>query len=343
MTNKAAVVEKPGVLAVREVPMPEPGEYGSLCKMLYGATCTGTDGHLIRGRIPWPVTYPTVLGHESIGQIISVGRKARNHKIGDIVTRVGMWEQDCQRAGFNWNWGGFCSYGAAADFKAMRADGYGDAQLNHFRFNHVLPPEFDPRAATMIITWRETLSYMTRMGVNAGSSVLVLGSGGNGLSFTRMAKILGAAYVAVVGNAARESLAERAGADRYLDYRDADWDKTLCEGEGFDFIVDAVAARDGLDKAMRCLKPGGVCGIYGIETDPGNPVVIKPSACRGFTYYAGGYDEEETNDRVVGLVKNGALDAGIWLDIEHPFELDDIASAFKSLDEKQIVKALIKL
>ena len=47
--------------------MPEVGEYDALCDLLYGATCTGTDQHLIAGRFPWPVQYPTILGLESVG------------------------------------------------------------------------------------------------------------------------------------------------------------------------------------------------------------------------------------------------------------------------------------
>ena len=64
---KAAIIERPGVLTVKEIPMPEVGEYDALCDLLYGATCTGTDQHLIVGRFPWPVQYPTILGHESVG------------------------------------------------------------------------------------------------------------------------------------------------------------------------------------------------------------------------------------------------------------------------------------
>ncbi|MGC9394704.1 MAG: hypothetical protein ACP5J4_07600 [Anaerolineae bacterium] len=63
---KAAIVERPGVLTVKEIPMPEVGEYDALCDLLYGATCTGTDQHLIAGRFPWPGQYPTIWGHASV-------------------------------------------------------------------------------------------------------------------------------------------------------------------------------------------------------------------------------------------------------------------------------------
>jgi len=47
---KAAILEKIGVLKVRDIPEPLVGDYDVLCEMLYGATCTGTDQHNIYGR-----------------------------------------------------------------------------------------------------------------------------------------------------------------------------------------------------------------------------------------------------------------------------------------------------
>ena len=115
---KAAMVERPGFLAVREIPEPEMGEYDALCRLLYGATCTGTDNHLIAGRFPWPVTYPTVLGHESIGRVLAVGPKVRSFRTGDLITRAGTLPPP--GADFHVNWGGFAEYGIARDHWVMQ-------------------------------------------------------------------------------------------------------------------------------------------------------------------------------------------------------------------------------
>jgi len=340
---KAAVIETPGTIKIRELAMPEPGDYGALCEMLYGATCSGTDSHLLHGRLPWLWKYPTVFGHESIGRVVTVGEKVRNLRIGDLVTRVGLRRQDCLDAGLNWNWGGFCTHGVAMDYRAMREDGFDQGEYNAFRVHHVLPTDIDPRAATMIITWRETLSYLLRMGIRPGTSVLVLGSGGVGLSFIRLTKILGANVAATVGNADREEQARRAGADIYVDYKNVDWEKSLQEQGEFDFIIDSVASRDGLGRALCTLRPGGTCGVYGIVTDRENPPTVMPTNSRGFTYFPCGYDEEETNDQVIELVKAGELDAKIWIDLENPYALDEIASAYAELAKKSCIKILIQL
>src|SRR6266542_296507 len=108
---KAAVVVKPGVLGVQGVPAPQVGDYDVLCEMLYGATCTGTDQHLIAGRFPWPVRYPTVLGHESIGRVVAVGPRVRRFKPGDLVTRVGT--PPPPGSALDVNCGGYAEYGIA--------------------------------------------------------------------------------------------------------------------------------------------------------------------------------------------------------------------------------------
>ena len=116
---KALIIEKPGVLAVREISKPAVGEYDALCELLYGATCTGTDLHVIDGTFSIPVNYPSVIGHESIGRVVAVGAKVRNYKIGDLITRVGTVASEEMKI----SWGGMTQFGIARDHKAMREDG----------------------------------------------------------------------------------------------------------------------------------------------------------------------------------------------------------------------------
>jgi len=341
--NKAAIILKPGELTVREVPTPDPGPYGALCKMLYGATCTGTDSHLLAGTIPWPVSYPTVLGHESVGRVVSVGAKVKNLKIGDVVSRVGMREEDCLAAGYNHNWGGFCAYGVAMDYAAMRDGGLGEGEYGAYRVHHVVPPQIDPRAATMIITWRETQSYLNRIGVGRGSTVLVLGSGGVGLSFLMLAKAAGAKRIVSVGSEKNLSAAKRAGADAVFDYKSPDWASNARKECEFDFIIDSVASADGLDTALGALRAGGTCGVYGITSDGGRRVKISPAVTRGFAYFPCCYDEEETNGQVIDLLLKGKLDASVFMDLDKTYALDDIASAYEKLGRREHIKALVAL
>ena len=202
---KAAIVESPGVLVVREIPVPEITEYEGLCELLYGATCTGTDSHLISGHASWGFTRPAILGHESVGRVIKVGKKAKNLKVGDMF--VSCRTNPTADGKIQLCYGGFAEYGVACDFAAMKEAGIAYPPKRE-KLQMLLPAGFDPRVGTMVITWRETLSYLCRMGQMEGKSVLVLGSGGNGLALGVHAKNLGAAKVAMLGNSAQENHVE---------------------------------------------------------------------------------------------------------------------------------------
>jgi threonine dehydrogenase-like Zn-dependent dehydrogenase len=338
---KAAVIVENGRLAVQEIPEPEAGPYDALVEILYGATCSGTDLALIAGELPFRSPLPTVLGHESVGRVVAVGDRVRYLSQGDVVTRVST----PPVGGYSVSWGGFAELGIAKDYRAMLEDGESLEPFPDARRNRVLPPSMDPAAGTMVITWRETLSYLTRMGVGPGDRLLVIGSGGNGLAYVAHGANLGAGPVVMVGAAERAGLARRAGATEVLDYRADDLAGQLAAaaGEGFDYVVDAVGKKGMADLALQVLKPGGTLGIYGLH-DFGECTITPLDAGRTFTFYGGGYDEAETHERVMAFVARGKLDATIWIDpATHVYPLQRIHEAFDAVRRREVVKALISM
>ena len=158
---KAAVVENAGQLVVRELPEPPMGDYEARCEMLYGSVCAGTDTHLLHFHVPfcyW-MQMPFILGHESVGRVVDTGEKVRHLKPGDLITRVGS----PAVGGIHSGWGGFATTGMASDWRAMQEDGIDGWKDKTVQ--QILPPDVDPAVGTLFITWRETLSYMMRMGI----------------------------------------------------------------------------------------------------------------------------------------------------------------------------------
>lgn len=340
MGMKAAVVEQPGVLAVHDIPAPRVGPYDALCEILYGASCSGTDLHIIHGRFPSAVSYPTVLGHESVGQVVEIGPRVRNFRLGDVITRVAT----PAAPGYHVTWGGFAEYGIARDHWAACSDGLAQSEWARFRVNQLVPAAVSPAEATMFTTWRETLSYLLRLGVGPGSSILVLGSGGVGLSFVAQAANLQAYSIGVIGNLQREAVARAAGATEYFDYQSQHVAAAVADTQtdGFDLIVDAVGKKGMLDAALGHLKDGGTATIYGI--DDRNACTINPSHARGsFTLAQRGYDEAETHQQVSEWVLQDKLDASLWLDLQSPFSLERIVEAFDAVQQRRAVKALVQL
>ncbi len=340
---KAALIDGKGRLWVDTVPDPEPGPYDALCEILYGATCTGTDSHLIDGSFPFPPpAYPAILGHESIGRVVETGSKVRYLSVGDLVTRVGA--PPHPGGAYQVAWGGFAERGVACDHQAMQEDGLPEAEWAGARVQQVLPDGFDPAASTMIVTWRETLSFWTRLEVPDGASVLIVGTGGNALAYVAHAAHKSDRTVAVLGSPRREADARAVGATHFVPYTAEDAVDALREiaPGGFDFILDVVGKRDSLDAVLPALRPGGTISIYGMD-DFGDATLHPGRAPGPFAYTFPGYNEAESHEEVVRRMQAGALDAGHWLSLDDAFPLDRIGDAYEALASRERIKAVIQI
>ena len=89
-------------------------------------------------------------------------------------------------------WGGFAKIGIARDHQAMREDGLPEQEWCPYRIHQIVPARIDPAGAPMIITWRETLTYLTGAGARPGDDRLIIGSGGTGIAFAAHVANLGA-------------------------------------------------------------------------------------------------------------------------------------------------------
>ena len=340
---KALVVEKPGVLKVMDVAEPPMGDYEARCENLYGATCAGTDLSVIDGKFAWGNVYPSIIGHETIGRVVEVGKKVRNFKVGDLISRVYTRDTD----GVGLSWGGMSEYGLAVDTEAMWADGIPQSEWDGFRVNQVIPEGIiDPLDATMIITWRENLSWINRMGISEGEKVVVIGSGANGISIAACAAIKGG-IVTIVGNESRREQSMKTGIAAYVDYKDKDAVKKLIDDNAgeYSYIIDATGKKETLTPYMSMLKEGGTAAVYGMNdfySYTFNPI-LGPKSFRFLNSYAGVYDEAETHKEVIDLIRAGKLDASNWLDKDHIFTWENAPEAYTHVREKKAVKAVIKL
>lgn len=340
MCMKAAIIEHFGGIAIRDIPEPAIGDYEVLCEILYGTVCSGTDRHIVDGSFPWPPALPAILGHESIGRVVQRGAKVRYLDIGNMVTRVGA----PASGGYASCWGGFAEFGVALDYRAARDDGVPEAVWKEHRRQQVLPDGIDAASATLFITWRETLSYATRLGFGAGKAILVIGSGGSGLSFIAHASNLGAAIRVMSGSTQREIAARRAGASTFIDYRSPDAEERLLAASpsGYDIVVDTLGRRGGGDSAVAKLKPHGTLGVYGLD-EPSAYTISPFRADKTFRVYGGGYDEAEAHNQVLQFYEEGELPANVWLDMDKAFPLDDIALAIEAARNGTLVKPLVRI
>ena len=186
----AAIIEEPGRLTVRDVPVPKIDETECLVQILACALCNSTDRKLLDGhfRYQGPGSYPGIVGHESIGRVLECGNAVQSFREGDLVLRPAAKYTPEEGVGVGCLWGGIAQFGKVKDPL------HGGTPMHE-----IVPPDLDPVDATMLITLKETLSWLQRWPVQRGQSVVVLGSGPVGVSFGFFAKILGCHPVVVVG------------------------------------------------------------------------------------------------------------------------------------------------
>ena len=83
---KAAIVEKAGILKIKDIDVPQIGSNEVLLKVQAASICNATDNHIFHGIFDgFHDFYPQILGHEVAGEVVEVGSDVRAVKKGDIL------------------------------------------------------------------------------------------------------------------------------------------------------------------------------------------------------------------------------------------------------------------
>lgn len=342
---KAAVVSAPNQIDARDVPNPTVGPYDALVQINACGVCTGTDLHILQGRFPWLVPHPFVLGHESIGRVVSVGDRVRNYREGDLVLRPVAFRNDDVDSELRALWGGYAEYGLVADARAIveDADDPGSVQIPQFaNAQQVMPADFDPIDAGMFITFKETLSWLQQLGSVSNKSVVILGTGPVGLCFVRIAKYLGGNPVIVVGRRdSRLELATRMGADEGINTSTSELAPTirhLTDGRGADYIIEAIGNAGLLREATLGLADRGELAVYGVPPTLETTVSWSGTAPNWKLSFVKPR-EETVHDLALDLVRTGFIDLKSF--VSHVLPLSDINEAFRLVMDKEALKVVI--
>lgn len=342
---KGLVVYRDGSLKVEELPKPVIGDYQALVKNLSCGICNGTDFKLIHAHFKGFDTYPAVLGHESVGRVVEVGKKVTSFKPGDLVLRSILEKVEDDR--YASGWGSFAEYGVIGDIKAMKADGRTDF-YDIYLAQQIVPAHFDVNQAVMLITLKEVLSGIQRFGVARGSSVLIHGAGPVGLSMVRFAKLKDAGTIVISEpNAERRALAARLGADVAIDPTSEDLVSRAksIEPDGFDFVIDAVGINRLMSDSLKIVKFNGKVGVYGIAAQTNAQIDWEQAPYNWaihFVQWPTFQDEAAVHDEVVSLVDSGAIDLADFVTHVIP-GLQNFQEGFDLIPSQQGIKVTIAI
>lgn len=252
-TSLTSVVIAPGVSELRTLPLPEIGEDAGLLQV-EGAGVCGTDvGNYFR-EAP-----PRILGHENVGTVVRLGRRAAERWGIEEGARVAVEEYlPC----------GHCALCRTTDYRLCAATdsraggtrfgstavtdgcglwgGYSEYLYLHPRtVLHPIPDGMDPHIAAMTLPVSNGFEWAVIEGrAGPGKTVVVIGPGQQGLACVYAAKQAGADRVAVLGlgrDVRRLELAGELGADLVIDVDEQDpvaAVKELTDGAGADVVLD---------------------------------------------------------------------------------------------------------
>jgi len=251
---KAVVIEKPGVVVMKEVPVPVPQPGFARVKVAAAAVCA-TDLEVLTGRIP--ANYPLTPGHEWSGVVDAVGSSEDEHWIGKRVigsNDVVCLKCDACRSG-NWRYCkdfeeiGFKRDGAYAEYIIVPA--YGLCELaDHVSFEE----------AALCEPLGVALGTMEKANARFAETCLIVGAGSIGLCMLAVAKAMGMRRIVVCATSKKRlGIAEEMGAYATIATSECDLEEEMkkIHPGGTDVVIDATGIESCIQQCLRLAKKGG--------------------------------------------------------------------------------------
>jgi len=321
--NTAAVLVKENELVLKDIDMPKAlGDNDVLVAMKAVGIC-GSDVHYwTHGRIgDFIVKAPMVLGHESAGQIVSVGDKVKNVKVGDkVALEPGVPCRSCDhcRVG-NYN---LCAdirffatppiHGSLAKYVVHPAD-----------FCFKLPEPLTYEHGALCEPLSVGVYACQRAHVGPGSHVAIFGSGPIGLIVMMVAKAFGATAAFMTDIAEdRIKAAVKYGATKAIDAGKKSAE-TLSgeiikanEGKRVDVAFECCGAESATQASILCTRSGGTVCLIGMGkpamTVPILEASIREVDIRGIFRY------RNTYPTCIELLASGKVDAAALITHRFP-------------------------
>ncbi len=278
---------------------------------------------------------PRVLGHEVVGVVSELGEGVEKYEVGDRVfvshhvpcntcRHCLRGEHTACRTlhSTNVDPGGFAEYARVPS-------------INVDRGVFLLPEGMTDEEGVFIEPLGCVLRGQNRLGVRAGDTVLVLGSGISGLLHIQMARSLGATLILATDvNEHRLRYAERFGADQAIDARDEvpSIVREANDGRLADRVIVSTAVLPAIRQAFRSVDDGGSILLFA-PTQPGVelPLDLNDVWSRQLTVttsYAA-----SPSDLVVALelIRGGRVGVGGM--VTHRLGLAETGKGFKLVEE----------
>ena len=364
---KAAVLyEAGGQPVIEEVDVAPPGPNEVLVRVVASGVCH-SDLSVVRGE--FPVTLPSLLGHEGAGVVEEVGANVEHLSEGDHVLM--LWRSACGDCYYcHTHRPALCQQGVDVRLGGLLPDGttrysVGGRPIHHFAGistfaeQSVVPASGLIRVNPDVPLDRVALigcAVLTGVGaafnavdLEPGASVAVIGCGGVGLNVIQGCAIAGADPIVAVDIASSKlELARQFGATYAVDAGEGsvvERVQELTDGLGAQYAFVAVGSTDALGEALVLTRRAGTVIAVGVPPMDAelslNPLafIMDEKTIRGTLY--GSCDFAVDVPRVIDLYLAGRLKLDEL--ISHEFRLEELGDALEQLGSGDVARSIIRL
>ncbi len=305
---KSAVFYGRHDVRVEDWNMPAVGPEDVLIKVKACGVC-GTDVHIYEGdKGAAEVTPPTILGHEFSGVIVETGENVKNFQPGDRVCidpncycgacepcRNGVAHYCQNMIGY-----GTTVNGGFAEYCAVNAK-----QVYRLGENTT----FEQGAMTEPVAC--CLHGIDMCGIRPGHQVVIIGGGMIGLIMLQLAKLAGAAKIALLEPVKeKRQMAEKLGADICIDPSGEDVKARLsdCGFTWVNTVIECVGKPSTIEEAIDLAGNKAVVMMFGL-TKPDETISVKPfEIFQKELELKSSYINPYTQKRALDLIDSGRLD-----------------------------------
>lgn len=324
---KSAVFYGKHDLKIEEHDMPEVGPNDVLIQVKACGVC-GTDVHIYEGdKGAAEVTPPTILGHEFSGIISEVGSNVRNYKPGDrVCIDPNCYCGSCEpcRNGVAHYCEHMIGYGTTVNGGFAEYCAVNERQVYKLGDNTT----FEQGAMTEPVSC--CLHGIDMCDIKPGHQVVVIGGGMIGLLMMQLAKLAGAAKIALLEPVkSKRDVAKKLGADVCIDPINENV-KARLHAAGLTWVntvIECVGRTSTIEQAIDIAGNKAIVMMFGL-TKPDDTISVKPfEIFQKELELKASYINPYTQKRALDLIDSGRLDVSSMVyDVCSLEQLEDILS-----------------
>lgn len=305
---KSAVFYGKHKLKVEEHEMPKLGPNDVLIQVKACGVC-GTDVHIYEGdKGAAEVTPPTILGHEFSGVVAEVGADVTNYKAGDrVCIDPNCYCGACEacRNGIAHYCEHMIGYGTTVNGGFAEYCAVNEKQVYKLGENTT----FEQGAMTEPVSC--CLHGIDMCEIKPGQQVVVIGGGMIGLLMLQLAKLAGAAKVALLEPVeSKRKIGMKLGADLCIDPIKEDVKKCLKDAgmTWINTVIECVGRPSTIEQAIDIAGNKAVVMMFGL-TKPDETISVKPfEIFKKELELKASYINPYTQKRALDLIDSGKLD-----------------------------------